>query len=270
MRNLPFLLVIFSLVSAISILFILLPIFSLLFSNPLERLISAITDPQVVSAILVTLLSAASAAMISFLLGTPLAYLLARYNFPGKYIIDSVVELPVMIPHIVAGIALLTVWGPRGLLGTILSFQGFKITDTFVGIIIAELFVSFPLYVKSVEDALKLIDPTLEKVSRTLGASFTFTFYKVTLPLVKNAIFTGLIISWARGISEFGAVIILTYVILYGPFSGTMSAPVLIYNEFTSKGLSSALPIASLLVLISLILFTIFKIVQRRGGVYGT
>jgi molybdate/tungstate transport system permease protein len=231
---------------------------------------SIITDPQVISAILVTLLSAASAAIISFLFGTPLAYILVRYEFPGKYIVDSIVELPIMVPHIVAGIALLTVWGPRGLLGTVFSSQGFKVTDTFIGIVIAELFVSFPLYVKAVEDALKLVDPTLEKVSRTLGASYGFTFYKITLPLIKNAIFTGLILSWARGISEFGAVIILTYVILYGPFSGAMPASTLIYNEFTSKGLSEALPIASLLVLVSLVLFIIFKILQTRGEVYGS
>ncbi|MEM3833452.1 MAG: ABC transporter permease [Thermoprotei archaeon] len=229
-----------------------------------------IVDAQVTSAILVTILSAAFAAVLSFILGTPLAYILARYDFPGKYIIDSVVDLPMIIPHLVAGIALLIVWGPRGLLGTVLSSQGIRVTDTFLGIVIAELFVSFPLYVRSVESAIRLIDPSLEKVSRTLGASHGFTFYKVILPLIKNAIFTGLIVSWARGMSEFGAVIVLTYVILYGPFSGSMSAPVLIYNEFTTRGLYNALPITSLLVLVSLILFITLKIIQRRGGVYGS
>jgi len=270
MRNLTFLLIFFSLISFFSILFILLPIFSLLLSSSPYTLIHYASDQQVMSAILVTVLSAAFAAILSFIFGTPLAYILARYNFPGKHIIDSIVELPMMIPHLVAGISLLIVWGPRGLLGAIFSAQGIRITDTFLGIVIAELFVSFPLYVKSVEDAIKLVDLTLEKVSRTLGASHGFTFYKIILPLIKNAIFTGLIISWARGISEFGAVIVLTYVILYGPFSGSMSAPILIYNEFTTRGLESALPITSLLVLISLVLFIIFKLVQRKGGFYGS
>ena len=269
MRNLTFLLVFFSLISFFSILFILLPIFSLLLSSSPHTLMYYVADSQVMSAILVTILSAAFAAILSFIFGTPLAYILARYDFLGKYIIDSIVELPMIIPHLVAGISLLIVWGPRGLLGTILSSQGIKITDTFFGIVIAELFVSFPLYVRSVESAIKLIDPSLEKESRTLGASHGFTFYKIVLPLIKNSVFTGLIVSWARGISEFGAVIVLTYVILYGPFSGSMPAPVLIYNEFTTRGLYSALPITSLLVLVSLVLFIIFKIIQRRGNVYG-
>lgn len=270
MRIPTFLLIFFSLISFLSIFFIVLPILSLLLSSPPQTLIYYATNSQIISATLVTIISAAFAAVLSFVFGTPLAYVLARYDFPGKYVIDSIVELPIIIPHLVAGIALLLVWGPRGLLGTVLSLYGIRITDTFLGIVIAELFVSFPLYVKSVEDAIKLIDPTLEKVSRTLGASHGFTFYKITLPLIKSAIFTGFIVSWARGISEFGAVIVLTYVILYGPFSGSMSAPVLIYDEFTTRGLRSALPITLLLLLVSLMLFIIFKLIQRRGDVYGS
>ena len=239
---------------AILIIFILEPIVSLLFSEDLNTLMTVSGDANVMAAIWLSISMAFLATLASLILGIPLGYLLARRNFAGRSVIQGIVDVPVVIPHTVAGIALLTVFGANGVIGAPLNDVGVKFVDAWPGIVIAMMFVSAPFVINSARDGFAAVDPRLENVARSLGASRTQAFSKVALRLSIKPIITGAIMSWARAISEFGAIIILVYF--------PMVAPTLIYDRFTSFGLVDSRPIAVLLVLICLVVFITLRFVS--------
>lgn len=208
-------------------------------------------EAEVHTAILLTFRSSAVATAIALVTGVPLAYLLARVDFPGKRLVEGIVDVPIVVPHSAAGIALLTVFGRRSLLGRAFGLFGLKFVSAAPGIVIAMLFVSLSFLVDSAREGFEAVDPRLERAARTLGATPWQTFWRVSVPLAWRNILSGVILMWARGLSEFGAVVILAY--------HPMIAPVLLYERFESYGLTHARPVAAIIVLICLISFVALR-----------
>jgi molybdate/tungstate transport system permease protein len=234
--------------------FILLPLVQMLLSPTLEGLGSAAADKTVQKAVFLSLYAAGWASMIAFIIGTPFAYLLARKEFKGKRIIESLVDLPVMIPHPIIGIAVLSIVGRHHWFGRLLQSMGLRVMGTVTGIVIVMTFVGLPFYVNTVKGGFEAIPERLENVSRSLGASLEKTVLRVTFPLAWRSMLVGVILCAARAISEFGAVIIVAY--------HPMVAPVLIYERFTAYGLKYSQPVAVLLILVSLLLFIILRFIS--------
>jgi molybdate/tungstate transport system permease protein len=214
-------------------------------------------EVEVRNAILLTFFSSALATAIAFVAGVPLAYLLARVEFPGKRLVEGIIDVPIVVPHSAAGIALLMVFGRRSLLGKAFGLFGLRFVSAVPGIVIAMLFVSLPFLVDSAREGFEAVDPRLERVARTLGASPWQTFRRVSFPLAWRSILSGMILMWARGLSEFGAVVILAY--------HPMIAPVLLYERFESFGLTYARPVATLVILICLLTFVALRVIADKN-----
>lgn len=226
------------------------------FAFDLTGFLSAITDQEVMKAVGLSCFSAFLAVLVAFVFGVPLAYLLARKDFRGKALIEGIIDLPMAIPHVVAGIMLLTVFGLSGLIGgPVSSFLRFE--GALPGIVVAMLFVSAPFLINSAREGFQSVDPRLEKVARSLGATEWGAFRKVAFPLAFPQIFSGAIMSWARAISEFAAVIMLV-----GFFP--MIAPGMIWSRFYSLGLYEGMRVAVILLLITLTVFVGLKYLQGR------
>ena len=242
--------------SIILLIFLLGPIFNIIFQEDPMTIWGAIRTDYVIEAIINSMICSLFATLFAMCLGIPMAFLLARYNFHGKRIIDSLIDLPILIPHSVAGIILLTAYGKNGIFGKFFNFFGITFFDTYWGIIIGMFFVSAPFLIKGARDTFLMINPNFEKAARTLGASRLKTFIDVNLSLTWRGVMSSSILCWARGISEFGAVYILASIPLTGP--------VLVYFQFEGSGLSTALPTAIALVLISFTIFIILKLIQGK------
>ena len=234
-------------------------------AEDIPGLIDAATDPVVLTAIWISISAAICSTLIAFFFGVPLAYFLARKDFVGKSIIESIVDVPLVVPHIVAGIALYGVFMRYGVIGAPFEKLGIAFIDAFSGIVVAMLFVSVPFLVDAAREGFKEVDPRLENVARSLGASQWRTFIKITFPLAASSIFSGAILCWARGISEFAAVMIIA--------SFPRSASILIGDRFTSYGLTGlpgipgARPISVLLISICLVIFVVLRVIVKRKRV---
>jgi molybdate/tungstate transport system permease protein len=249
----------FVLLGLLIFLFIIIPLAKMVFSSVSDTgtLWETILDPEVRGAIGLTLFAALISTVVGFVLGIPLAYVLARHNFPGKRLIEGLIDVPIVVPHTAAGIALLFVFGRKFFLGEAFEKVGITFVDSMAGIVIAMLFVSIPFLIDSAKEGFKKVDVRLEKVARTLGASPWQAFFRITFPLAWRSILAGIVMMWARGISEFGAVIILAY--------HPMIAPVLVYERFETYGLDYARPIAVILILVSVIVFIVLRTIAYRG-----
>jgi molybdate/tungstate transport system permease protein len=248
----------FSVLGLIMVLFIAIPLGKMIFGSNPGILWETLTDSQVISSIWLTLYSALIATVVGCVLGVPLAYLLSRYNFRGKRVLEGIIDIPVVVPHTAAGIALLFVFGRNFLIGRAFGSLGVSFIDSLAGIVIAMLFVSIPFLINSAKEGFNKVDIRMEKVSRSLGASAWQTFTRISLPLAWRSILSGNIMMWARGISEFGAVIILTYY--------PMTAPTLIYERFQTLGLSYSQPVAAILIMVCVIAFIVLRWLAYRGG----
>jgi molybdate/tungstate transport system permease protein len=242
----------FSIAGGLLVLFVVLPLVSTLLSTTPKDFLASFGDPEVVHSISLTFGAAAIATALALGSGVPLAYLLARRKFLGKRLLEAIVNLPIVIPHTAAGIALLLVFGRRGLLGQFLYPLGITFTDNLAGIVVAMLFVSLPFLVNLSREAFAMVDEELERVAMTDGASHWQAFWHVTLPLAWRGVLGGAVMMWARGISEFGAVVILAY--------HPKIVPVLVYERFTGYGLDAAQPIALLLILVALVVFILLRL----------
>lgn len=234
------------------VLFILFPLIEMIAQRTLKDLAETIKDRDVLRSIWLSIYASGIAAIISFLIGTPFAYLLARKQFLGKKLVESIIDLPIMIPHPVIGIAILGLAGRDHWLGQAMQGIGIQIMGTVTGIVTVLTFVGLPFYVNTVKTGFESIPVRLENVSRSLGASLTGTFLRVTFPLAWRSMVVGIILCCARAISEFGAVVIVAY--------HPMIAPVMIYERFTAYGLAYSQPVAVWLILVCLVLFLLLRI----------
>jgi molybdate/tungstate transport system permease protein len=224
---------------------LLLPILALLRRGGLAGLAQLGADPEVRAALLLTAGTATAATLLTVLLGTPLAYLLARRRLPAGTLVSAVLDLPLLVPHPVAGIALLLAFGRATPLGAALARFGLSVVGSATGIVLAMLFVAAPLYVGAAREAIARVDERYEAVARTLGDSALRAAWRVTRPLASRGLLAAAVAMWARAASEFGAIVILTY--------NPKVASVLSYDRFTTGGLDAALPVAAVLVLLALV-----------------
>jgi molybdate transport system permease protein len=219
----PWILVLPALVGAA---FLVLPLAGLLVRAPWSTMADRVTEPEVLAALWLSLSTATAATVLSLLLGVPLAWLLARTDFPGRRLVRALVTVPLVIPPVVGGVALLLVLGRNGLLGRYLdAWFGITVPFTPAAVVLAQMFVAMPFLVISVEGALRGADRRYEEAAATLGASRVTVFTRVTLPLVLPGIGAGAVLCWARALGEFGATITFA-----GNFPGTtQTMPLAVY-----------------------------------------
>lgn len=234
----------FLILGSIIVLIISIPIAQILVSVNLEELFKTVKETEVLNSVFLTLRASFWATILAFVFGIPLAYLLAREEFKGKRLVEGIIDIPIIIPHTAAGIALLVVVGRNSLLHKLTSLQ---IVGTEAAVVVAMFFVSVPFLINGAKEGFKSVDPRFEKTALTLGASPLKAFFTITFPMAKKSIVSGMLMMWGRGISEFGAVIVLAY--------HPKIAPVLIFERFQNFGLKYALPVTVLLILISLVIF---------------
>ena len=245
---------------SVAILFVFLPLLNIITKPSLKELIATLNDKEVLNSLFLSLYASVTASIIAILIGTPLAYIFARKNFPFKKILEGIIDLPIMIPHPVIGIAIISVVAKDYWIGKILSKYAIDILGNVQGIIIVLTYVGLPFYINSAKAGFKSVPERLEYVSRSLGKSFFVTFFRITLPLSYRSLTEGLIMSTARAISEFGAVIVIAY--------HPMVAPVLIYERFNAYGLKYSIPVAVILISISLILFVFLRFFSTKKDYY--
>lgn len=237
--------------------FILLPLLRMSLAQSWQSLTSVGGMADVRASIWLSVGCAAMTALLAALLGTPLAYLLARKD--GWLIrgIEAVVDLPLAVPHTVAGVALLFTFGRTGVAGILLAHVGLRFWGTAAGIVVAMLFVSVPFMVNSARLGFAAVDVRLEKVARTLGAGPLEVFFRIDLPLAWRGILTGVILTYARSISEIGSVMVLAYY--------PMTAPIKIYDLYLQTGLRESSAAAVLLLMVTLSTFLALRAVVHAS-----
>lgn len=212
----------------IGVAFLLLPLVGLLVRAPWRDLPSLIGGSAVRTALRLSLETATSATVVAIVLGVPIAWVLARVEFRGRAVVRALVTLPLVLPPVAGGIALLLSYGRRGVVGQwLLDAFGISLPFTTVGVVVAETFVAMPFLIVAVEGSLRALDPRFDQVAATMGASRWFTFRHVTLPMLGPGIAAGAVLCWARALGEFGATITFA-----GSYPGTtQTMPLQIYLE---------------------------------------
>jgi len=246
--------------ASLLLLFLAVPTLTLVARGGTSGVHGLVADAELREAIALTMLAATASTLIAMLLGTPLAWSLARHDFRGRSLVDALLDLPLLIPHPVAGIALLLVLARGSALGAALLGAGIRVVGTPIGIVAAMLFVSAPLYVSAAREAIARVDSRYEGVARTLGDTPWRALRRVTLPLARRGLLAGAVVSWARASSEFGAIVILAY--------NPRVASVLSYDRLTSYGLHEALPVAAALVIVAVVPLLLLRALgaQPRGA----
>ncbi len=237
-------------------LFIAAPLLGLFLSTGAPKLFDTIQDREVTRSISLTLWASMAATIIFAIGAIPLAWLLARRKFRFKGLVNALIDLPIVIPHSAAGIAILGLVSRDTLLGRIGESMGLSFVSNPAGIIIAMAFVSLPFLINAARDGFSAVPEKLEKAAYNLGASPMRVFFTISLPLAWRSIVSGLIMMFARGMSEFGAVVIVAY--------HPMTTPVLIYERFGSFGLSYAQPVAVIFISICLLFFALLRYFSNR------
>jgi molybdate transport system permease protein len=241
--------------AAVGLAFLALPVVAIFTRVPPGRLVRLLSNGVVTDALVVSVETTLIAEGLILLLGTPVAYLLATRRFPGRAVLVTLVELPLVLPPAVAGIGLFAAFGRSGLLGSTLDAFGVQIPFTQAAVVLAIAFVASPLYVRTAIAAFEAVDPDLVAASRTLGAGPTRTFLRVALPLAGGGLAAGAALAFARALGEFGATIM---------FAGSLRAvtqtlPLAIYEEF-SLDFDTALAMGALLVVVSVALLFSLKL----------
>ena len=216
------------------------------------------TDAELRASLLLTASTATLATLVAVVLGTPIAWLLARGCMPAAALVGALLDLPLLIPHPVAGIALLLAFGRASPLGGALDRAGIALLGSPLAIGLAMLFVAAPLYVSAAREAIARVDARYESVARTLGDSAWRAAWRVTRPLAGRGLVAAAVVMWARAASEFGAIVILTY--------NPKVASVLSYDRFNAFGLDAALPVAAVLVLLAVIPLLVLRSLRVRAA----
>jgi sulfate transport system permease protein len=233
------------------------------FKGGFDFLWSTITEPVALDAIKLTLWTAAIMALINGVMGTATAWVLVRFDFPGRSVISGLVDLPFAVPTLVAGILVVLLFGPQTALGGWFEARDIHIVFASPGIVLALLFVTFPLVVRAVEPVLREIDPAEEEAAHTLGAGHWITFTKVVLPALAPAILSGTVQSFARAMGEFGSVAVVAGNIPHR----TLTAPVFIFGEIESGFPDVAAAMSVVLLFIALALEPAARLLARALGV---
>ncbi len=242
--------------SSLVLLFILAPLTGMFLHTGGSEILETVKDKEVQNSIWLTLWVSFSATLFFAVGAIPLAWLLARKRFPLKNVVQGIIDLPIVLPHTAAGIAILGFISRDGFLGKVANSVGLTLINNPVGIALAMAFVSLPFLINSARDGFAAVPERLEKAALTLGASRSRVFFTISLPLAWRSIITGFVMMFARGMSEFGAVVIVAY--------HPMIAPVLIYERFSSFGLKYARPASVVFIIVALIVFILLRLVSLR------
>lgn len=240
---------------------VLIPLVSIFISASkldFKEFVSVVTSRQVVSGYVVSLSCAFFAALVNGIFGTILAWVLVRYDFPGKRLMDGLIELPFALPTAVAGISLTYLYSDKGWIGAFFARMGIKIAYTRIGIVIAMVFVGIPFVVRTIQPVLQKLDRQYEEAAMMLGAGRAYTFFRVVLPELFPALLAGFGLAFARGIGEYGSVVFIAGNIPYK----TQIAPLLIMAKLEQYKYSDATAIALVLLLISFLLMLVVNSVQ--------
>jgi molybdate transport system permease protein len=247
------------LLSAPLLLFLTLPLLALLARAAPVDLLAKLFDPAVAQAIWLSMTTTTTTLALTVALGLPVAYLLARRSFRGRAVLDTLIDLPIVMPPTVAGIALLLAFGRRGLLGQHFNAMGVDIAFTQVAVVMAQLFVAAPFFVKAAAAGFAEIDSEIEAAAAIDGASSWQVFRMITLPLASASLLAGAVMTWARALGEFGATIIFA-----GNFPGrTQTMPLAIYLGF-EMALSRALTLSVILLVASFLVLLVVKVLLRQ------
>ncbi|WP_133877049.1 ABC transporter permease [Actinoplanes brasiliensis] len=233
--------------AALGLAFLILPLAGLLIRAPWTTLPERLTEPGILAALRLSLLTASLATLVCLVLGVPLAWVLARLRFPGRRLVRALVTVPLVLPPVVGGVALLLVFGRRGLVGGWLDQTfGVSLPFTTAGVVVAEAFVAMPFLVIAVEGALRGADVRFEEAAATLGATRWTTFRRVTLPLIAPGVAAGAVLCWARALGEFGATITFA-----GNFPGrTQTMPLAVYLAL-EQDVDAAIVLSLILLVVS-------------------
>jgi len=246
-----------ALLGGLVLLFIISPLLGMVISTPVKTLVDTAAEQEVIDSIWLTIWVSMAATIVFSVLAIPLAYLLARYDFPLKRLVLGIIDLPVVVPHSAAGIAILGFIARDSFMGKTSSAVGLELIGAPAGIALAMAFVSIPFLINAAREGFALVPERLEKAALNLGASPATVFFTISLPLAWRSIVSGLVMMFARGMSEFGAVVIIAY--------HPMIAPVLIFERFGAFGLKYARPAAVLFIGVSLIVFVIIRLLSRKN-----
>ena len=239
--------------------FLILPVVAIFTQVPPGRLLSSLGDPVATDALELSLETTAIAIAIIVAVGTPAAYLLATRSFPGRSLVVTLVELPLVLPPAVAGIGLLAALGPSGLLGGTLRHLHIELVLQTAGVVVALIFVAAPFYLRQAQTAFGAVDQSWMEASRTLGANEARTFARIAVPAARPGLLAGLALAWGRALGEFGATLIFA-----GSFRGiTQTTPLAIYDQF-STDLTGALALAAVLVIVSAALLLSVKVATEQ------
>jgi molybdate transport system permease protein len=234
--------------AALAVAFVALPLVGLFVRTPWRTLVSSLSDPVVLDALRLSLIASVGAAVVAAVLGIPLAWVLTRTDWRGLGWVRALVLVPLVLPPVVAGVALLLAFGPRGLLGPLLERLGIVLPFSTAGTVLAAAFVALPFLVLTVEGAMAGLDRGAEDVAATLGAGRLRVFVTVTLPSIAPALLAGLLLAWARALGEFGAT--LTFA---GNLPGvTQTMPLAVYQSLAVSP-RSALALSVLLLVVSVV-----------------
>ncbi|MDD5225294.1 MAG: ABC transporter permease [bacterium] len=230
---------------------------------------SGLADPEILAAVKLSLIAAITATIGAVIAGTPLAYLLARHDFRGKMVLETLIDLAISIPPLVCGVGLLLLFGRKGWIGQPLAALGISFVFSLKGAIIAQFFVATPLFVKAMQTAIKTIDVRYEMVARSLGARPLRVFFTITMPLSWEGLVNGVTMAFARGLSEFGATLMLAGAVSYQ----TATLPVTVFINMSTGDIDRAIAAALILIFVALflILSTRWVIARfKRGIEHGT
>lgn len=239
------------------LLYLFFPILGVVVRAALGNWCSYVVCPQVASALRISMVSASTSAIIIIILGTPVAYWMSHYHFRGKDVVDTLIDLPLALPPVFAGFALLLLFGMQGI-GRWLEPYGLRISLTYLAVLMAQVFVASPFYVKQARAGFEAVPIDLRRASATLGAGPFRTFWRVTAPIARPAVLAGAVMAWARALGEFGACLVFA-----GAFPGrTETMPVAIYTT-SMTNLPAAIALATVLLVVS---FAVLILVRRLAG----
>ena len=245
----------FVFLGGIVLLFIIAPLAGMFLATSPAEFFETASDREVAGSIWLTLWTSMLATLLFAVAAVPFSWILARKRFPMKRVVLAIIDVPVVIPHSAAGIAILGFVARDSVVGRMGDSIGLGFIGTPAGIVLAMAFVSIPFLINAARDGFAAVPEKLEKAALNLGASPARVFFTVSLPLAWRSVVSGLVMMWARGMSEFGAVVIIAY--------HPMIAPVLIYERFTSFGLAYARPVAVVFICVCLVFFVLLRMISN-------